>query len=73
MLGKVRFLVGGRGGMGMGFGGGGGGESLVIFLQIGKGKPVLFSTGKGSQFFGQGKITQCRFYFVYTRKATSQD
>ena len=24
MLGKVRFLVGGRGGMGMGFGGGGG-------------------------------------------------
>ena len=70
MLGKVRFLVGGRGGMGMGFGGGG---SLVIFLQMGKGKPVSFSTGKGSQFFGQGKITQCRFYFVYTSKATSQD
>ena len=62
-------------------GGGGGaggpmlrrGGSLVIFLQIGKGKPVLFSAGKGSQFFGQGKITPCRFYFVYTSKATSQD
>ena len=72
MLGKVRFLVGGGGegrdGPGLRRGG-----SLVIFLQIGKGKPVLFSTGKGSQFFGQGKITQCRFYFVYTSKATSQD
>ena len=28
---------------------------------------------EGHSFLWQGKITPCRFYFVYTSKATSQD
>ena len=29
--------------------------------------------GEGQSFFGKETITPCRFYFVYTSKATSQD
>ena len=66
-LGKARFLLGGgprlrRGG------------SLVIFFTNWGGSNLFYSQpGEGDSFFGKEKITPCRFYVVYTSKATSQD
>ena len=60
--------------------GGGGGEMaeasegrvISNFLQIGEGQ-TCFVLNQGHSSFGKGKNTSCRFYFVYTSKATSQD
>ena len=46
------FFIGGGGGVGRGFGGEG---PWYIFDKLGRDKPVLFSTGGGSQFFWPGK------------------
>ena len=85
-LGKVRFLLGGGGGGGGGgWGGGGGGggggpgalEGRILskFFTDWGGSNLFYSQpGEGhSQFLVRKKITPCRFYFVYTSKATSQD
>ena len=58
--------------------GGGGSEGRVLLvscLQIGEGQTCfILNRGRGHSFFGKEKIyTPCRFYFVYTSKATSQD
>ena len=38
------------------------------------GSNLFFSQpGEDHSFFGKEKNTPCRFYFVYTSKATSQD
>ena len=64
------FYIGGSGG----WAGASDGRVLgKFFYKLGRVKPVLFSTGGGSQFFGKEKISPCRFYVVYTSKATSQD
>ena len=64
------FLIGGGGG-GPGLRRGG---SLVIFLQIGEGQTCfILNPGRVIVFFGKEKNTPCRFYFVYTSKATSRD
>ena len=63
------FFVGGGGGPGLRRGG-----SLVNFLQIGEGQTCfILNQGESHSFFGKEEITPCRFYFVYTSKATSQD
>ena len=63
----------------MGKGGGGEpglrrGGSLVNFFTNWGGSNLFFSQpGEDHSFFGKEKNTPCRFYFVYTSKATSQD
>ena len=49
-------------------------EDTVFFLwNWGGSKPALFSTRGGAQLFlARKKTTSCRFYFIYTSKATSQ-
>ena len=57
----MRFFI--RGGAALRRGG-----SLVNFLQIGRVKPELFSTGGGSQFFWQGKNYSMSLLFcIYSR------
>ena len=66
-----KFFLFGEGGAGLRRGG-----SLVNFLQIGGGGGqtcFIINRGRVTVFFGKEKITPCRFYFVYTSKATSQD
>lgn len=48
--------------------------SLVIFLEIGEGQTCfILNPGRVIVFFGKEKISPCRFYFVYTSKATCRD
>ena len=50
------------------------GGSLVHFWQIGEGQTCfILNRGRVTVFLARKKITPCRFYFVYTSKATSQD
>ena len=50
------------------------GRVLSTFLTNWGGTNLFYSQpGEGHSFFGKEKITPCRFYFVYTSKATSQD
>ena len=50
------------------------GRVLSIFLQIGEGQTCfILNLGRVIVFSGKEKITPCRFYFVYTSKATSRD
>ena len=74
-LGKVRFLLGGGGGGGSGWAGALEGRILSKFFTNWGGSNLFYSQpGEGhSQFLVRKKITPCRFYFVYTSKATSQD
>ena len=71
-LGKVRFLLGEGGG---GWAGASEGRILIKFFRNWGGSNLFYSQpGEGhSQFLVRKKITPCRFYFVYTSKATSQD
>ena len=67
---KVRFLLGG--------GGEGAGASdervLSKFFTYWGGSVLFYSQpGEGHSLFCKDKITPCRFYFVYTSKATCQD
>ena len=64
---KVRFLLGGWAEASEG-------RVLSTFLTNWGGTNLFYSQpGEGHSFFGKEKITPCRFYFVYTSKATSQD
>ena len=50
------------------------GRALSKFVTNWGGSNLFYSQlGEGHNFFGKEKIAQCRFYFVYTCKATSQD
>ena len=50
------------------------GRVLSTFLTNWGGTNLFYSQpGEGHSFFGKEEITPCRFYFVYTSKATSQD
>ena len=44
-----------------------------FFTNWGRSNLFYSQPGEGHSFFGKEKITPCRFYFVYTSKATSQD
>ena len=68
MLGKLHFLLGG------GWAGASEGRVTSNFFTNWGGSNLFYSQpGEGHSLFWQGKITPCRFYFVYTSKATSQD
>ena len=61
-------------------GGGGGGPGLRrggsvanFFINWGGSNLFYSQPGEGHSSFGKEKITPCRFYYVYTSKATSQD
>ena len=48
--------------------------SNFFFSQIGEGQTCfILNPGRVIVFFGKEKITPCRFYFVYSSKATSRD
>ena len=66
---KVRLLLGGGG-----WAGASEGRVISKFFTNWGGSNLFYSQpGEGHSFFGKEKITPCRFYFVYTSKATSQD
>ena len=69
--GKVRFFIGGGRG---GWAGASKGRALSKFSTNWGGSNLFYSQpGEGHSFFGKEKITPCRFYFVYTSKATGKD
>ena len=50
------------------------GRVLSNFFTNWGGSNLFYSQpGEGHSFIGKEKISPCRFYFVYTSKATSQD
>ena len=50
------------------------GRAFSKFVTNWGGSNLFYSQlGEGHNFFAKEKITPCRFYFVYTCKATSQD
>ena len=68
------FLLGGGGGGGRWARASEGIRVLSKFFTNWGGSNLFYSQpGEGHSFFTRKKITPCRFYFVYTRKATSQD
>ena len=44
-----------------------------FFTHWGRSNLFYSQPGEGHSYFDKEKITPCRFYFVYTSKATSQD
>ena len=62
------FIIGG------GWAGASEGRVISKFFTNWGGSNLFYSQpGEGHSFFGKEKNTPCRFYFVYTSKATSQD
>ena len=63
MLGKVRFLVGGRGGMGMGFGGGG---VLSNFFTNGEGQTCfILNRERVTVFWARENYSMSLLFCIY--------